>query len=178
MADVLNNALCEIQTKPIPQQLIISKDDIVAEMIKNQRTVGIDPNKKLNQSDMVRIAKHVSISIFNPEHCSVWNGYITNFHNPNKGTYINFYFRKQKVALHRLLYYNFIANLGTTDYLKFKCDYKGYCCSINCLSKHRYSKNMSNTPSVSHKKIKPPPSNTAVIVEEINNNGNLFIHFV
>ena len=62
--------------------------------------------------------------------------------NSNKGTYVNFYFRNKKVALHRLLYSNFVAPLDSSEYLKFNCDNKGICCNINHYEKYKYSKSI------------------------------------
>ena len=70
----------------------------------------------------------------------MWTGYITNANNINKGTYVNFYFRNKKVALHRLLYSNFVAPLDSTEYLKFTCVNKGVCCSVYHYEKFKYSK--------------------------------------
>lgn len=168
-------ALREIQVSTVISAIKISKDDIISEMLKNQRQNGIDKDKILHVSDMIRISKHVEYSIFNDDVCAIWTGYITNFNNPNKGTYINFYFRKQKVALHRLLFHNFCGNLNTTEYLKFKCQNKGYCCSIKCLSKHKYFIS-GNTTNIQHKKIKPIDVNPSDILDNIHN-SNLFVHF-
>ena len=90
---------------------------------------------------MKRICKYIDTSIFDNNQCCIWNGYITNINNSNKGTYVNFYFRNKKVALHRLLYSNFVAPLSSSEYLKFNCDNKGICCNINHYEKYKYSKN-------------------------------------
>jgi len=92
---------------------------------------------------MKRICKYIDTSIFDKKVCCIWNGYITNANNSNKGTYVNFYFRNKKVALHRLLYSNFVAPLDSSEYLKFNCDNKGICCNINHYEKYKYSKNNS-----------------------------------
>jgi hypothetical protein len=89
---------------------------------------------------MKRICKYIDTSIFDQANCCIWNGYITNMNNSNKGTYVNFYFRNKKVALHRLLYSNFVAPLDSSEYLKFNCDNKGICCNINHYEKYKYSK--------------------------------------
>lgn len=75
--------------------------------------------------------------MFDEEQCCMWNGYITNSNN-SKGTYINFYFKKRKAALHRLLYMNFVGDLNDDEYLKFNCENKGKCCNINHLAKYKY----------------------------------------
>ena len=55
--------------------------------------------------------------------------------------YINFYFRGKKIALHRLLYINFIGNLDDDEYIKFSCTNKGKCCNLNHLIKYKYVNN-------------------------------------
>jgi hypothetical protein len=95
---------------------------------------------KLNIGDIKRICKYIDSSIFSPESCCLWKGYITNSANQNKGTYVNFYFRKKKEALHRLLYINFVGELNVTEYLKFTCDNKGKCCNVKHLTKFKYNK--------------------------------------
>ena len=57
----------------------------------------------------------------------------------NKGTYINFYFRQKKVALHRLLYINYIGDLSNEEYLKLKVITR-VCCNANHLKKFKYNK--------------------------------------
>lgn len=89
---------------------------------------------------MKRICKYINNSIFDEDECCLWNGYITNINNTNKGTYVNFYFRNKKVALHRLLYSNFVAPLSSSEYLKFNCNNKGICCNVNHYEKYKYSK--------------------------------------
>ena len=137
--DVLNKALAEIQNNNLDTELIeLSNDEIISELIKNQRE-NLENKRKLFHGDMKRIAKNIKNSIFDPKYCTLWQGYITNFNKKDKGTYINFYFRKHKVALHRLLYYNYIGELTNNDYLKFQCDHKGFCCNTRCLIKNRYN---------------------------------------
>lgn len=107
----------------------------------NRQLKNISPSKKLNFNDIKRICRFISNSIFEEEKCSLWNGYITNENNNLKGTYINFYFQKKKIALHRLLYMNYIENLSDDEYIKFSCDNKGKCCNINHMKKYTYIKN-------------------------------------
>ena len=121
----------------------ISNNDIMMELIKNQLP-NIDEEKRLYLHDIKRIAKNLMSSIFDKEVCSLWNGYITNLNKANKGTYINFYFRKKKVALHRLLYANYIGPIDNTEYIKYSCQHKGYCCNVNCLKKFKYNSVKSN----------------------------------
>lgn len=97
------------------------------ELIQNQRK-NILIEKKLNLSDLKRISTYLTKSIFSNE-CSIWTGYITQFKNDSY--YINFYFNGKKVALHRLLYNNFLGDLDDSEYLKYNCENKGKCCNLN-----------------------------------------------
>ena len=113
-----------------PIKSIRSSNEIFKELIKRQLP-DVPSQWKLNINDMKRICKYIDTSIFDDKKCCMWNGYITNMNNSNKGTYVNFYFHNKKVALHRLLYSNFVAPLDSSEYLKFNCNNKGICCNIN-----------------------------------------------
>jgi hypothetical protein len=131
---------------------------VFKELIKKQ--IPDTPIKwKLNINDIKRICKYIDDSIFDPDKCCIWNGYVTNVNNSNKGTYINFYFRNKKVALHRLLYSNFVAPLEASEYLKFNCPNKGICCNINHYEKYKYLKNKG----VTKKDTKKPKTHTKEI---------------
>ena len=108
------------------------------ELLKNQKK-NIDSDKKLNFNDIKRISKFLSSSIFDQSKCSIWNGYVTNEKNQSKGTYINFYFNKKKIALHRLLYINYVEDISNNEYIKFTCDNKGKCCNINHMKRYTYN---------------------------------------
>jgi hypothetical protein len=108
--------------------MISENDKILVELIQNQQKNIID--KKLMYSDLRRISKYLTKSIFSNE-CSLWNGYITTIKNDEKNCYINFYFNGKKFALHRLLYINYIGELNDSEYIKFNCQNKGKCCNIN-----------------------------------------------
>lgn len=169
--DVLNEALQELQNPHFdntPSEL--SSSDIIAELLKNQRD-GIEEERKLYHGDMKRIAKNIKNSIFDTNYCTLWMGYITNLHKSNKGTYINFYFHQQKVALHRLLYYNYIHEIDKSEYIKFKCEHKGYCCNVNCFTKYKYNCSYS-TPK---KKSDIPKTDAITICNKVDK--NLFVHF-
>lgn len=115
-------------------------NDLLRKQIKN-----IPNDKKLKYNDLKRLCKYISSSIFDENICSIWNGYITNINNIEKGIYINFYFKGKKMALHRLLYINFIGTLRDDEYLKFTCENKGKCCNIHHLKKFQYiKKNLNN----------------------------------
>ena len=108
--------------------------ELVAHQLRNIQT-----NKKLQLCDIKRISRRITTSIFDENICSIWNGYITNTNNTSKGMYVNFYFRKKKVALHRLLYCNFVDDLNDDEYLKFNCENKGKCCNIHHMNKFKYN---------------------------------------
>lgn len=112
---------------------------LLNELVKNQRK-KITMSKKLGFADMKRICKYINTSIFDKTNCSLWQGYITNNDHPEKGIYINFYFKGKKVALHRILYINYVDNLNNDEYLKYECDGLGKCCNVNHLKKFKYKR--------------------------------------
>lgn len=116
-----------------------NNDNIFSELIKNQHK-QINADKRLLYNDIKRISKNLSKSIFGDE-CSLWTGYVTVIKNDANKSYINFYFKGKKCALHRLLYINYIGNLPDSEYIKYKCENKGICCNIN----HIYKINTENT---------------------------------
>ena len=112
---------------------VIKKADnnfFLQELIDNQLK-PVNSENKLSYSDMKRICKNLKKSIFDKDsdECALWTGYITN--NKNGKQYINFYFKQKKVALHRLLYMNYIGNVSSNEYLKLTCTNSGKCCSIH-----------------------------------------------
>ena len=115
-------------------------DDIYLELIQKQRKECKD-SKKLNLSELKRISKNLDTSIFSEDSCSIWTGYITNNTSDVKPSYINFYFRNKKIALHRLLYENYIENLDKNQYLKYNCKNKGICCNVNHIEVVNSNKN-------------------------------------
>ena len=110
--------------------------ELLVKQVKN-----ISSSKKLNYNDIKRISKFLKTSIFDKDNCALWKGYITNEKNQSKGTYINFYFNKKKIALHRLLYINYIGDVSPNEYIKFSCINKGKCCNINHMKKYIYCNN-------------------------------------
>ena len=117
----------------------MSENDIIHEMVIKQLK-NIPLAQKLLYDDIQRIGKFLKTSIFDNDHCSLWNGYITNENNKSKGTYINFYFNKKKISLHRIMYINFVENIEPTQYIKYICQNKGKCCNVNHLQKYTYKK--------------------------------------
>ena len=100
--------------------------DTRLELFKKKQLSILPKNKKLKESDLKRIIKYTDNCLFGDK-CSLWKGYITN----NKNKYINFYFNGNKIALHRLLYLNFVGHIYDNIYLSYKCNNQGYCCNIN-----------------------------------------------
>ncbi len=117
-----------------------NNDLVFQELIKKQ-IITCKEVRKLTLHDIKRISKNLNTSIFNKDTCSLWGGYITNKNNNNKSKYINFYFRQRKVALHRLLYENYVSEIRNNQYIKYTCDNKGFCCNIN----HMYILDNNNT---------------------------------
>lgn len=120
-----------------------STDELLKELLSRQLQ-KTPVNKKLQYQDLKRISKYIITSPFDENSCCLWKGYITNTNNSNKGIYINFFFKGHKIALHRLLYMNFIGDLDNNEYLKFTCDNKGKCCNIMHLKKFKYFKDPKN----------------------------------
>ena len=121
----------------------LEKKKYLKELITNQLKT-VPPNRRLIYKDLARITKYIDSSIFDEDTCCIWDGYVTNAKNAKKGTYINFFFRNKKVALHRLLYENFVGILGDDYYLKFSCENdenKGKCCNVNHMLKYKYNTN-------------------------------------
>jgi hypothetical protein len=115
----------------------LDSNKLYKELVQKQIKIS---NNKLSIQDIKRINKNLTNSIFSITECSIWNGYITNLNNNNRGTYINFYFKKKKVALHRLLYNNYVSILNNDEYIKYTCINKGKCCNINHMKKYKYNK--------------------------------------
>lgn len=123
-------------------KLNITKSNILIKELLNNQLPNINPKKKLTYNDIKRISKFLVSSIFNKNECSLWNGYITNEKNQAKGIYINFYFNQKKIALHRLLYLNYIGDILNTEYIKFSCVNRGKCCNIHHMKKYTYNSNL------------------------------------
>jgi len=119
--------------------MVVKDNELFNELIQKQLK-NVPITKKLRYNDLKRLCKYFNSSIFDENKCCLWNGYITNEHNINKGVYINFYFKGKKIALHRLLYINFVDELSDNEYLKFTCDNKGKCCNVTHLRKFTYTK--------------------------------------
>ena len=133
----------------IHKNIDLKSNDFLKELLLNQLK-NINSNKKLNYGDMKRISKFLTNSIFHETACSLWNGYVTNEKNHTKGTYINFYFNKKKIALHRLLFINYIGEISNKEYIRFTCENKGKCCNINHMKKYSYNRNFSKNNNLNN----------------------------
>jgi hypothetical protein len=111
---------------------------LIKELVQKQRK-NIPSDKKLAYKDLKRIVSYINKSIFSNDSCCLWDGYITHSAKNHKGIYINFYFKKRKMALHRILYINFKDEITDSDFIKFTCDNKGQCCNINHMVKIEYT---------------------------------------
>ena len=160
----------------VAKKMIKNSNEIFKELIKKQLP-DVPSQWKLNINDIKRICKYIDTSIFDKNTCCMWNGYITNMNNSNKGTYVNFYFRNKKVALHRLLYSNFVAPLDSSEYLKFNCDNKGICCNINHYEKYKYSKNNTNIAKKEKKRKEPKKDIKEITIIGSDDPDKLIINF-
>ena len=111
----------------------VNKNKLLTELCLKQRKKA-DKKYFLELNDLIRLLKNIDYSIFNKTECVLWKGYLTKCNN-NKSCYVNFYLKKRKLALHRILYINFIDDLDIKHYLKFTCDNPGKCCNINHILK-------------------------------------------
>ena len=122
----------------------INKNKLLTELCLKQRK-KIDKKYSLELNDTIRLLKNIDNSIFNKTECVLWKGYLTKCNN-NKSCYVNFYLKKRKLALHRILYINFIDDLDIKYYLKFTCNNPGKCCNINHILKvYNEDTNIINT---------------------------------
>ena len=101
----------------------MNKEIIIKEL--RQKQIDCNNEYKLGDSDLIRISKYIDDTIFGDK-CVIWQGFVTD----HKVKYINFYFNKKKLALHRILYNNFIGILDKNQYLEFTCPNKGVCCCL------------------------------------------------
>jgi hypothetical protein len=109
------------------------KKKILSELTSLQLKT-IETTKKFTYRDIMRICKHINKSIFGKQ-CSLWEGFVANI-KANKSPYINFYFRGKKLALHRLLYINYVEVLKDNEFIKYSCKNKGRCCCLNHMIKY------------------------------------------
>jgi len=107
--------------------MVLNKKHIMDELISKQRKI-MPQKRKLNYSDMSRIIKYVDKSLFDDK-CCLWKGYVCCF-NKNKNYYINFFFGGKKIQINRLLYENYIGDVGKKEIIKNICENGGKCCNV------------------------------------------------
>lgn len=105
-----------------------SKKKLLAELCVKQRKHKCE-KYQMKINDLTRFLKHINSSIFNTNECVLWTGSLTKC-NSGKSHYVNYYLNKRKLALHRILYINFVDDLENKHYLKYTCDNPGICCNI------------------------------------------------
>ncbi len=136
------------------------RNNLLISELLNKQLQNVPNDKKLQYGDIKRLSKYLEGDIFNDQGvCAQFCGYVTNSNEPSKGVYINFYFLGKKYILHRLLYANFVGELGDDEYLKFTCPNKGRCCNVNHLKKFKYIKKKDEAEKpkqvVTKKKVAP-----------------------
>lgn len=148
----------------------INKNKLLTELCLKQRKKS-DKKYFLELNDLIRLLKNIDSSIFNKTECVLWKGYLTKCNN-NKSCYVNFYLKKRKLALHRILYINFIDDLNDKHYLKFTCANPGKCCNINHILKVCEDTNDSNdTNATTDEKVNPvQPINSPEQIIDTNKN--------
>lgn len=108
--------------------LMSGKKKMLAELCVKQRKHD-NEKYQLEINDLTRFLKHIETSIFNTDECVIWSGSLTKCNN-GKSQYVNYYLNKRKLALHRILYINFVDDLEHNQYLKYVCNNPGLCCNI------------------------------------------------
>jgi hypothetical protein len=129
------------------------RSEILNELIKKQLP-NVPYGKKLSYSDLERLVKYIDTSVFHKKKCCLWSGYVTNSNVEKKKHYINFYFRKKKTALHRILYLNYVDVSCADGYISFSCKNKGHCCNVTHMKFNKYNnancKNQKNDDNESN----------------------------
>ena len=108
---------------------------------------------KLDNDSINKILNNIDDDIFNNDNCVLWTGKIVS-KNKGKSKYINFYFNKQKIMLHRLLFINYVKNIDKKQYIKYTCDNKGICCNINHMFINEKDDNQDDIKEDEYKKFK------------------------
>ena len=123
---------------------MVDKKDLLTEMQMKQHSV-IDKKYRLENSDIERLCKYINKSIFTSDGCVLWSGYLTKS-NGGKSHYVNFFIKGKKLAVHRILYINFIGELKTSQYLKYTCENPGCCCNLSHF--YRIDRSVDETENV------------------------------
>jgi hypothetical protein len=116
----------------------LNADQLLSKLLDNQRK-NIDPNNLLEYKDLKRLTKYIDTSFFTIK-CCIWDKIKNKNTKDKRANYITFYFRKKKVSLYRILYYNFVDDIGNNEFIRCMCKNRNYCCNVNHLAKFKYSK--------------------------------------
>lgn len=154
------------------------KNKLLTELCVKQRK---NTNEKyhLELNDLTRFLKYVNTSIFNTSECVIWEGYLTKCNN-NKSCYVNYYLKGRKLALHRILYINFIGDLDDKQYLKYSCDNPGKCCNIQHFTKVNPNEESLEIDVEESEEYVPTPVRNVIIRKIPNANspkGKIYIVF-
>jgi hypothetical protein len=149
----------------------MDQNKMINEMV-NKQLKDVPIEDKMQFSDMKRLCKYFKQSLFDEDGCTVWNGYITNTNNPYKGIYINFYFRRKRVALHRLLYKNYVGHVDNSCFVRLLCKNGKTCCNINHMMKfekrtYQYPKKMIDD-NVKNTKTKNNNNKSKILLDNVN----------
>ena len=103
-----------------------------------------DLNKfKLTNEQILKISNNLTSDIFNSNECVIWEKYKK---KESKTKYLNIKINNKKMALHRVIFINYIDDLKKNEYVKYTCCNKGICFNL----KHLKKKNQKD-----HSKSKP-----------------------
>jgi hypothetical protein len=105
-------------------------DDILSQLLEYQRK-DLRANFRLDYGDLKRLSRYIDTNFFTDQ-CCYWKGFKT---SKNESNYITFYYKKKKVSLYRILYYNFVDELEKSEYIRCSCPNKGLCCNVQHLTK-------------------------------------------
>lgn len=108
----------------------------LAELVRNQ-LLDVPEENRLRLTDMERLAKFSDgHSYFDPVRSTLFVGYVNK--NRPQDTCITFFFRKKKVALHRLLFQNYLGELTFRHYVRHLCGHRYSCVNILHLRRNDY----------------------------------------
>lgn len=149
----------------------MNKEEIINLLYKNQLE-NVNIEHRLFYKDIIRIASKINTDPFSPTECCIWNGAISySYHNSK---YINFWLKKKKQPLHRILYNNYKGNLPSNKYIRYLCpdsNSKGICCNINHIDIINNDNNNNNTHPINNENKK----NYIIDIVDNNLNHDLFV---
>lgn len=121
----------------------------ISELVRNQLQ-DVDPARKLSLCDIERLAKFSDgKSYFDPLKCTPFQGYVN--HNRPRDVCIVFFHKRRKVALHRLLFENYVGPLNYFQYVRHTCGNRYSCVNVLHLKRIDY-RNKKSPKKMSPKK--------------------------